>query len=484
MIVRLLRQIFFRNPASVAYWLLAALAGRTLYYMLELHFMGQVGAPTGVWGIYYDDSYFAPVRNFIHEGSYTPDDRMPGLGIIYLPLALFFTPVKALNIFILAQVLVSALSVYVLAITARRAFNHNFFFYTVFYLYLISPFTAISDSSPASESFCTSLLIFSTYYFQKALDRNRFIFFFLSGTLLTWASFIRPAHFPLLIIFTVIGIVSLLKSRVKLLSYVFIYMAPFLITEGAWITRNYFRYHKFIPTLHSIYLASCKDTYRYPIWQLERAWGLEDWRIDWLTEKDSGNILKENVALPYVVYTSKYNADTMRAFKMFLNRATIRYAYKRGDETIYVDSVSNANRRIIEDRCRKYIHSLKQEKPFQYYILSRLHLITDYFKLSVFSNFEEPYMCTFGAITYYFTLFAGIAGIILMAGYCIRLERQSLYAFIPLYSVFIHPVIFRLAQNRYFVPSYPFLVVCAAYTLYLLYCKAIYNKSIRSRKQQ
>ncbi len=160
MIVRLLRQIFFRNPASVAYWLLAALAGRTLYYMLELHFMGQVGAPTGVWGIYYDDSYFAPVRNFIHEGSYTPDDRMPGLGIIYLPLALFFTQVKALNIFILAQVLVSALSVYVLAITARRAFNHNFFFYTVFYLYLISPFTAISDSSPASESFCTSLLIF------------------------------------------------------------------------------------------------------------------------------------------------------------------------------------------------------------------------------------------------------------------------------------------------------------------------------------
>ena len=483
-------QIFFRRLSNNGstfiqglYWILIALAGRTFYYLLELHFMGQVGAPKGVLGIYYDDSYFAPIRNLIHNGAYTPDERMPGLGIIYLPMALLFSTVTSLNILIWLQVLFSSLSLYYLAITARCMFKNDFMFYAVFYIFLLSPFTAISDSSPISESFCTSFLIFSVYHFQTALQKRKKVYFILSGVELTWTSFMRPAHFPLLMIFTILLIVYLLRNKVKPLLYVVLFLTPFFVGEGVWMVRNWIRYHKILPTLNSIYLSSCKDTYRFPIWQLERSWGLENWSIDWLIQKDNADISKENVGLPYIVYTSQYNADSMRAFKKFLNRVIIRYAYNYNGEAIYVDSVNNDNYTIIADRCHKYIESLKKEKPFQYYFVSRYRMAKDYLKLSIFGNFQEPYMKFFGTIMYYFVIVTGFAGIVLMAKYCRRFSPESLFAFIPLYSIFIHPVVLRLAQNRYFIPSYPFLVVCAAYLLYLLYCKAVSKSLFIAAKQ-
>lgn len=476
-----LRNLLLRNPSATFYWILIALAGRLAYYLLELHFMGEVGAPKGVWGIYYDDTYFEPVSNLIKTGHYLPDERMPGLAVIYLPLILLFSVKTALNIFILLQVLLSAVAVYALAISARRLFKHIFFFYAVFYLYLLSPFTAISDSSPASESFCTSLLIFSVYFLINAcpdgtvrgLESKKKRDFFLSGIAITWASFIRPAFFPLVALFAAILVVQALRSKTPLLRFLLIFLAPFIICEGAWIARNYMLYNRFIPATKYEYLSSCKDSYRLPIWDLERAWGLEDWRIDWLTEKDSSDISKEKVDLRYVVYTSAYNDDSLRALKKFINKASTRYAYRQNGETFYVDSVSPRDSKIIEDKCNRYMLSIKTEKPFHYYVLSRFYMIKDFLELSIFGNFQEPYMRILGIILYYFVLFSGIVGIFPMTGSFLRLKPNALFVLIPLYTIFIHTIVLRLAQNRYLIPVYPFLVVCAVYTLYLFYSRFI-----------
>jgi hypothetical protein len=434
--------------------------------------MGTVANPKGVWGICYDETYFDCINNFIKMGSYTPDERMPGLGVIYLPLALLFSKVTALNIFIILQVFLSAVSAYVLALTARLLFKKDFFFYATFYLYLTSAFTAISNNYPGSESFATSMLIFAVYYYVLALGNNKNFNFILSGIFLTWAIFIRPALFPLLLVFAALITIHLIKNKGKVLPALLFFLLPICIVEGAWITRNYIRYHKIIPTLNSIYLSNCKDSYRFQIWQFEKAWGKEDWGIDWLTEKNTSDIKKEKAPFPSYIYTSKYNEDSLKALKIFLNKSIIRYQTQKDFGMVYVDTMSKENLQILKVKCNTLIESLKTERPFSYYVISRWAIIKHSFKLDMFGNFQQPLLGMVCAWLYYFTIFMGFIGIILMAAYCISFSYMALIPLIPLYSVFIHSIVLRLSQSRYFVPSYPYTLICAVYAAYWIFNKA------------
>jgi hypothetical protein len=434
--------------------------------------MGMVVIPKGVWGICYDETYFDCITNFIKSGIYIPDERMPGLGVIYLPLELLFSKVIALNIFIILQIVLSAVSAYVLALISKLLFKKDIFFYTTFYIYLICAFTAISNSYPGSESFATSILIFAVYYYILALEGHKKSNFILSGTFLIWMIFIRPAHFPLILVFAVLITVQLIKNKQKVLPALFLFLLPITIVEGAWIIRNYMRYHKVIPTLNSIYLSNCRDTYRFQIWQFEKAWGKEEWGIDWLTEKDTSDIRKEKVPFPNYIYTSKYNEDSLRSFKIFLNKSIIRYQVQKDLGKAYIDTMSKENLEIVQAKCNTYIESLKNERPFVYYVTSRWGILKHFFKLDMFGNFQEYYLGVICAGLYYSIIFIGFIGIILMAGYFFSLSYLALIPILPLYSVFIHAIILRLSQSRYFVPSYPFMIICAIYALYWLYCKA------------
>jgi hypothetical protein len=473
---KVLNNLLFRDPSSKLYWLLIALLARTLYFILEIHFMGTVTIPKGVWGICYDETYFDGISNFIKTGSYNSDERMPGLGIIYLPLALLFPKVTALNIFIILQVILSAVSAYVLALTAKLLFKKDFFFYATFYIYLLSCFTAISNSYPGSESFATSMLIFAVFYYVLALENYKKFNFILSGIFLTWVIFMRPALFPLICVFALLILIHFIKSKQKPLPALLMFLLPLVIIEGSWITRNYFRYHKIIPTLNSIYLSNCKDSYRFQIWQFEKAWGKEDWGIDWLTEKDTSDIRKEQVPFPSYIYTSKYNADSLRALKVFLNKSIVRYQAQKDFGIVYIDTMSKENLQVVEAKCNAYIESLKNEKSFTYYVISRWVIIKHSFKLDMFGNFQEPFLGMVCAWVYYFIIFIGFIGIILLGVYCFRFSYQVLIPIIPLYSVFIHSIVLRLSQSRYFVPSYPFMLICAVYALYWI-CNKVKDRS-------
>jgi hypothetical protein len=69
-------------------------------------------------------------------------------------------------------------------------------------------------------------------------------------------------------------------------------------------------------------------------------------------------------------------------------------------------------------------------------------------------------------------LFFGIPGILILAWQGVRRNfLMLLLCTIPGFTIIVHPILLRLADNRYLVPIWPFIIVCAAYTLL-----AIYNK--------
>jgi hypothetical protein len=116
--------------------------------------------------------YYEPVEAFANGYGYNTFCRMPGLLPIYAPLYFLFGGIWGKTLVIVLQFLLSSLSVYFLARTAELIFNNNRIFYISFFLYAFSSFVSIWDHYGYSDSFSTSLLIFSFYLFVSYLHNK------------------------------------------------------------------------------------------------------------------------------------------------------------------------------------------------------------------------------------------------------------------------------------------------------------------------
>ena len=87
-----LNRFFLKDPSKWQFWVLIAFFCKALFFIFlicrnDLHPLpGFIGVPTGD-----TSSYFDPIDNLIANGSYSPDFRMPGYGVLYLPFALLFS---------------------------------------------------------------------------------------------------------------------------------------------------------------------------------------------------------------------------------------------------------------------------------------------------------------------------------------------------------------------------------------------------------
>jgi hypothetical protein len=79
---------------------------------------------------------------------------------------------------------------------------------------------------------------------------------------------------------------------------------------------------------------------------------------------------------------------------------------------------------------------------------------------------------------YFFVLWLGIIGSLLMLPFIFKAKTQSILAIIPLFTIIIHPIIIRENENRYLIPAWPFLVICSAYCLYWTYKKIFPSSTI------
>ncbi len=483
--IRCLNKFLFRKTDQWLFWIITSLFIKGLFFIFLLYKHDYTAIP-GFWGGTGGDtvSYLLPIENFIRNGDYSPDLRMPGYGILYLPFALLFNKALACNLLILLQYIIDALSVYPLALIALYVFKSNKAFYLTFYGYAISTYTSLFDNLLATESFTTSFLIFSVFFLLKSFqenNRNVKMHLFLAGLCFTETVFLRPVFIPLLIVYSVVLVIHFYQHlSIRSISLrIIILLCPLVFFDGLWIIRNYIRYSRIIPLTKTIYSPQIENSYLGPLNSFVESWGGNQiyWdpsaEIRWfLPAKTLHSIAPKlqdkNISLPGYIYTTEYNNDSLQ-----LLRRQLAVYLATG-----TDSLTDSLRRKdllagIREKCIRYSNSIKHKKPLLYYVGAPL-LLTKKFLINsgTYNLFNTPAnklnaisFCIkiFYSVLYLMIIVLGMMAIFSLSKPSIFFLPPALVTSIIVYTIAIHPIILRFCEARYFVPAYPFMLICAVY---------------------
>ena len=231
--------------------------------MLFSHQGGKAGI-AGLFAIIGGDtfSYIDPVENLFHHGIYAQDiarvetyaGRMPGYGIVYAALRTVAQPGTAADGVVILQLLLSLVSIYCLARLAQFVTKRPEAFYWAALLYALNTYSTWFDIKLLTESFATSAVIIGIYTLCHAHYRKSNALFLCAGLSLAWMVFLRPFLAPLFALIAGIYILRELMTNGRAANYfrqtVFrgsLLVLPFIIADGAWITRNWAWYHRAVP---------------------------------------------------------------------------------------------------------------------------------------------------------------------------------------------------------------------------------------------
>jgi hypothetical protein len=481
-----IKKYFFRDPSQKWFWLFLALLIKTIPFLLLLHNKPINDIP-GFWGGAQGDasSYLGPIENFVKYGNYNPDFRMPGYGIVFYPLLLLFSLSVSSNIMIIIQLIVASASVYYLALCAKNIFPNTRIFYIVFYLYLISYYSNFYDAYIQTESFCISALIFASYFFSEYYLKNTKRSLLYTALLVCWVVFLRPVYLPIPFLFA--GLIVLnkkitLSTRFKNTVLV---LLPFLICDGAWVIRNYNVHKKFIPLTISALYPYTATSYLQPLLEFGQSWG--GWAhitddigksLNWFDYDYPGRIKPTHIdSLPDDIFTSQFNRDSLIHVKRLIE-ALQNPNIDRMTEKIYQNE--------LRSKLTSYRQSIIHEQPFNYYILATARLTwiflygpetMDYLERGKVSPTFGPIVIAFNKTFYYLITILGFVGALILV--IKGLKGNYLYflmSLIPLYVLIVHPIILRYTYNRFLMPAYPFLIVCSAYLIGVVYNRYFHHR--------
>ena len=497
------KRFFLREPSKYFFWILLAFIVKALIPFFLL-FLGHRADPHLLsFGFIGDGpSYTDPIENLLANGHYYPDRRMPGYGIIYLFFRLFLSYNSTYNSIIIVQLLVSSVTVYCLALLSRLILKSQLAFYLAFYFFLISTYSNYYDICLGTESLCSAFLVFGTWFFAQYFEKQKLKYLFFSGLFLTWATFLRPVFVIILFIYGVAFLFYAIKNRRNFIIPLIVFSCTFILTDGSWVARNYKVEDKFIPLARGGFYYPYVE-YSYMSHELEfvQSWGgavqLPDGHsaLSWF-----GGILfpgepeiKKYDSIPDYIYTSKFNKDSLYVLRaevkkfMALQRPALDsfYISTHKDwtkafailyEPLKPVSINAANLQIdIDNKFDRYKASIKNEKPFLYYVKAPVVLLrkflfennADYFKRGQIPGLGK-FMTYFYHVYYLFLLSFGIAGIFLLTWKGIRSDITFLLLpIIPGYTIIIHPLI-HAAYNRFLLPVWPFIIACAVYTIVVI----------------
>lgn len=447
-------------------------------------------------GVFLNDtpSYLGSVENWIDNGVYSPDFRLPGYGAIYAPFYYFFSKTTALNLFILFQVLCAALSTYIIALIARNVFGNDKYFYLTFILYTISSNANVYDGWLITESLSTSFLVFSIYTFFKYLDTEKSIWLGLSGLINAEIVFLRPVFAPILLIFLFVLIWQVYKRKKKILKAVLIFLIPFIIIDGAWIYRNYVKYDEVFLLTRSGHSPLLTKSVIYPIFNFYQSFGgiMGAWSHDvphiWFATEENPRV---TIQIPEEIYTSQFNRDSL-----FLLQKLVREF--QTDTSRDPFAADDALKNKITLKLNKYSQSIKEEKPYIYYVQSRWTYFKRFLRPlgsyniriknmgigEMLSNentnfrFDDLILKLFYSFYYLFILFVGFLGIFFLLKQAFSFGKISVLSGIVIYTLLVHPILLKIWVERYFVPVWPILILFVSYMILL------FNDKIRLYRQR
>jgi len=473
------------NRNNFIFWILVALFFKSMFFgykawlepnrFANTHYVNML--PAEATDTY---SYFGPMENYKNNGSYyTPeheDYRMPGYGIVYLILRMVLSIRATVTTIVFLQLLLSALSVYVLAQIAYMVFKRESIFVLTFFLYAVSTFVSLYDIALLTESFTASAFIFSVYYLLKSDKDPKYLL--LSGFFLTWSTFMRPVMSLVFFIFVLYVVVKNAKSIAEVFSKavkpLLLLIIPFILIDGAWMYRNYQHYHRIIPLTKTRFYTSTETTYLSHLNWFIQAFGgsVAGWEPDadiqfFYQRKDFK--IKKDVELPAYVYTSKFNRDSLIQLRTMI-------------QSIRTDSLDSIKKRALDVTLMRtldrYTKSIQTEKPFLYYFYARWRFFKTFlihsgtrnlfYKGSSELNKPELFVKVFYTLLYILVMIGGFAGSFILLFRGLKNANFFLIGSIGLYFAFVTPIIVRMDQIRYFVPGYPFFVIALVYLLVVI----------------
>ncbi|MEZ0538241.1 hypothetical protein [Fibrella arboris] len=477
------KPLLLKPASSWLYWTSVALIVKGLFlsWFLTRTYYHDID---GFWGQSNGDmmTYIQPIESLLAHQGFKTDVRMPAYSAIYLAFRMLFSPPVACNLVILLQLIVSAISVYVLGLCAKRLFQADRAFYWAFFIYLFSTFVSVFDGYFLTESLAASVSIFFLYSFLRVDERPaRWIPLVAAGTWLTWSIFLKPAHAPLLAVPLVIWGFRWLQKQLKikqLIRYSFLFLLPFVLADGAWMVRNYRTYKEVIPLLKSPwYPESFWPANYFDLMAFCQTYG-EDFSfwfpntgIRWIQGWGNNNFLppvrwyvnEELGPPPNYVYTAKFNLDSVTSVR--------NLCYRLGNGPV-LDSVQrSAISAQIKEKMNRYTRSVREDNPLVYHVWAPLRYTFTFLHGSWGYTFLDDIVRShwprflLRVYHYIFVLIPGLLGLVLLTRRGLKHDARLLL--IPLsvaYCIIVYVVVLRHPETRYLAPFYPFLVLSAVTT--------------------
>ncbi len=186
------------------------------------------------------------LSNFVKEADLKALEycfRMPGFAVIYVPLRTFLSKDNTCKAIIGLQIVLSALSKYLLCLLLIQLIGRGNAFYLCLILVNLSPYSVLFNSLLLTESLAQSLIIIAVYLCIKQPVNNYFRVL-LIGFCLFEAFWLRPfmgVLFPLFLLYFWVN-----DEKLNFKKYLFL-LLPLLLIQPFWIYRNYTVTGKIIP---------------------------------------------------------------------------------------------------------------------------------------------------------------------------------------------------------------------------------------------
>ncbi|MDB5283627.1 MAG: hypothetical protein JWO06_2702 [Bacteroidota bacterium] len=417
---------------------------------------------------YCENLYKTGQHYVTYDGIKVYSARMPGYVFFYLPIRMFLSQHHTLLALIFLQILLSAISTYYLALLAYKLFKDVLIFYLTFILYCLSSFVAAYNGSFYTESFSTSLLIFSSYLLFTARENQSLWRFFVAGLFMSLVIFFRPYMglvWALICLF--------LWVRNKNLKLAIVYGSSFLLMDSLWLIRNYVNEKRIIPLQSTVvwYKSEFKSLegqvdfihqfgFHFIYWSptSQHTWFMSDEEAAKLEVKRPG---KE--AFPARTFNGGLTYDSLLAA-----RANILCAFDSSQTRAARFSCDSEALRILN----KFSSNLRSNRPMDYYVLNRARLAVIFlnqplgvslkslkYPLNVLMVFEDSFVN-------YLVIIGGLIGLLALIMLHFRnYDYMNFAVMIPLYIVALFGFIVPSDEGRYLVLGFPFLAITCSWLI-------------------
>lgn len=438
--------------------------------------------------------YFEPLESIIAGGGYTwfaatnrfgdykvqpSTRRVPGIGVVYLPLRLFFGQSVAKDLLVLIQwtLHVLAWSLLMGAIVKYYQIESPMIIWSLVLLNSVSLFDKVFNNIGLAESLSNTALIlsFSFIIFNFLYYNSRFLL--LAGLFAAWSVFLRPATGVFWALGCLIIFFPSLSDKTFLagVKSTTVFVMPLIIFLSLWSLRNY--------TTTGILVILEDDIYKsqasiYPpvrksirIICLKKGERYEHWIPGSL-----GELMLSNNSTKTVENFSWSEKSNIKLKQLRLLRVESELTTNR-DRILEIDNESI-------DLKDEIINDLKTKRPFHYYLINPLTHVKDFVHKKFYSYLPFPPLDKMSlfhkaikvgeAIYHYIVVTALIISLMLSRKRLVFDPVLFITIMFPLTYIILLPLLLGAAEPRYIVSVYPFLSL----NLFLI----IWNKHLKTSK--